>query len=71
MNKKPIRWGYCTLEVFPEHHEVILSRKPLGSDATTPERVFMSTKGFSFIAKRFLKLYRPVRKKKSIRNQEK
>lgn len=62
-----LKYGFLTLEVFPSHKEVVLSRKPLGSDNTQREFVFMSTKGFSTLARNFLNKYSTKPKTRRVR----
>jgi hypothetical protein len=73
-NKWTVRYGYCELEILWTHKQVILTRYPGGKKSWkksgftwAPETVNMSAKGFSVIAKGFLKRWETFKKSKKYR----
>ena len=58
-----LKYGFVTVEVFEEHHEVVIIRKPLGSEETNHEKVFLSTKAFAHLSRQFLKKWKPKHRK--------
>jgi hypothetical protein len=73
-NKWTVRYGFVELEILWTHKQVTLIRYPGGKmssipwgKAGEPEIVNMSTKGFSFIAKGFLKRWDKFKRSKKYR----
>jgi len=73
-NKWTVRYGFCELEILWTHKAVILIRFPGGRKGNAftgrlgpPEVVNMSTKGFSAIAKGFLKRWDKFKRSKKYR----
>lgn len=78
-SKWKVKYGFCELEILWTHKQVMLSRYPGGhkkipQDALgkplslyKPEQVNMSTKGFSVIAKGFLKRWDKFKRSKKYR----
>lgn len=51
VKKRKHKWGYFTVEVFPSHREVVITRKSPDRE----EHLFISIQGFRHLAKQFLK----------------
>ena len=69
-NKWTVKYGYCELEILWTHKRVMLIRYPGGKKYMpfmSTEHVSMSAKGFSVIARGFLKRWEKFKKSKNYR----